>query len=241
MRGLVGLVVVAGLAGGGRAAEPYRNAAHRFALDVPDGWEALPPRDLAAYAANNGRRDRMPTVAGFRPAGTGGAPKGKHPLVLVSAMKNPKAELSFAEFETSITEVFTADHVFGYRFLRTPLAFDEPRRRATLQCQDDTIGAYSVAFLGRDDMILVGGLCDRRGYTDQLPTFRALADSFRFDDPNAPPAPPPPPSLLDKVFGSVGPAGRTAAVGGAVAVVVLGLGAVLSRGGRPDRRRRDFY
>ncbi len=245
MRGILTAIVLTMSASAAGAAEPYRDTAHKFALDVPDGWQVMLPRDLAEFNAAASRRSRDPSIAGFRPVGTVGIPvRGKHPLVVVSAIANPKAELSFAEFEKSITEVFTEDHTFGYRVLRTPLAFDEPRRRATMQCHDDAIGIYAVAFLGKDEMILIGCLCERRSYETHLPTFKALAESFRFEGPDAVPvAPPPPPSLLDKTFGSIGPTGRTAIMGGAVAVVVLALGAVLMRGGdAPERRRRrDYY
>ena len=241
MRWVLAATVALTLAGTGQAAEPYRDTAHKFALDVPDGWEVMQPRDLAAFNAASSRRNRTPSVAGLRPAGTVGIPvRGKHPVVLVAAIPIDQAELSFAEFEKDMTRVFTDEHLFGPGGLRSPLAFDEPRRRATMQCQDDTLAVYSVASLGKDEVILVNCLCERRSYETHLPTFRALADSFRFDADAVPPAPPRPPSALDRVLGPLGPTGRMAAIGAAVGLGVLLVGAVLTRGGQQSRRRDPY-
>jgi hypothetical protein len=231
-------VVAVVLLGAGRvsAAETFRDTAHKYALDLPDGWEVVPSSDLPAVnAAYGSPRNPLKTITAFREVGTVGIPvKGKRPLVVVHLILFYRPEMTFEEFEKEFTRRFTLG-VVGRLFLRAPLAFDEQRKRVIAQFNDEVIGEYSGGFLGKDEAIAVSGVVERRAFNDHLPTFEKVVDSFRFEDPNAPPAPPAPPSLLDRTFGPLGQTAQLAIVGGVVGVLVLVVGVFLMR--RPPERR----
>jgi hypothetical protein len=212
-------------------AEPYKDAAHKFALDVPDGWEVVPAKELAALNAAARRadpRDSLTRVAAFRPAGTGKSPTPwKHPRVTVASIPFHEPDATFKDFEKVLTRVFTMRNAYGQTNLRAPLAFDESKKRLIVQCNnDDGQAEYAAGFIGEKEIIIVSGLVERKAYKEHLPTFEKVVESYRFEDPSA--APPGGESpYLDRVLGTkLGRNGQTAAIGVGVAVVVLLVGSV---------------
>ena len=242
---LAAVAAVVVLLGTGRvsAAEPFRDTAHKYALDLPDGWEVMPPQDFAAM--NTTVRQRDPDdpfllLTAFRPTGMTGFPvRGKNVLVVVSTLPTDKPDKPFPEFEKEITQIFTRRGHRGQSELRVPLAFDERRKRVTVQTTLLGKFEYDAAFLGKDELIILQCLCEERILKDHLPTFEKLADSFRFEDPNAPPPPPAPPSLLDRTLGPIGATAQMAVVGGVVGVLVLVIGVFMMKRS-PDRREPRF-
>jgi hypothetical protein len=224
------------------AAETFRDTAHKYALDLPDGWEVVSPKDLRELnttARQSNPHDALVRLAAFRPVGTVGLARGKNPLAVVISIPNTRPDMTFRDFERELTFLFaTRNH--GRTILRTPLAFDEQKKRLIVQCNlNDSLAEYSGAFLGKDEVLIVSAAAERRTYPDHVPTFEKIVNSFRFEDPSAPPAPPAPPSFLDRTLGPLGQTEQMAIVGGVVGVLVLVVG-VLLLGRSPQRRGPAF-
>src|SRR5439155_12680924 len=95
---------------------------------------------------------------------------------------------------------------------------------------------FVAAHLGKDELVLVNCLTEEQSFKEHRPTFEKLTDSFRFEDP-ADPAPAAEPTGLDKMLKTnLGPTGQMVGVGVGVAAVVLVVGLVFLRGGKPARK-----
>jgi hypothetical protein len=231
-RVLVAGLAAAALAAPARGGEPYKDAAHKFALVLPDGWEVVPDKELAAFNADNRQdnpRDRYVRIALFRPAGQGGSPGNwKYPMASVVTIPFKEPDATFQDFEKVLTRVFTRRNPNGRSNLRVPLAFDEQRKRLIVQwdIDDGRLAEYSGGYIGKEEVVVVSGLVERKAYRDHVPTFEKFVDSFRFDDdPAGKPAEPP---YLDKLLKTnLGPTGQMAVVGLGVAAVVLLVGMVV--------------
>jgi hypothetical protein len=241
---VIGLAAVTllGFAGPVRGGETYRNAAHKYAIDLPDGWEARPwetseftwTRERGATKTATRVDDRGTTLCPIGAAGD------KLPAAIIEALPHDRPdEVTFAEFEKVMTRVFTTRDRFGRSDLRTPLAFDEQRKRMVVQINDGERAAYAAGFFGKTEIVVILCAADRRSYPDHLPMFEKMVDSFRFEHPSAPAAPPAPPAFLERTFGPLGQTAQMAIVGGVVGVLVLVAG-VLLMGRSPPRREPRF-
>jgi hypothetical protein len=244
-------LVAAGLAvaavctsGPARAGELFRDTVHKYVLEVPDGWEVVPPKDMAVlHQATRPDDPDKPYIllAAFRRVGTVGIPtRGRQPLALVTVLPTDKPDMTFAEFEKEITRVFTRRDARGWTNLRAPLAFDETRKRVTVQTTHHGVGEYDAGFLGKEEVIVLQCAAEERTFKDHQPAFEKLADSFRFEDPGAQPAADQTTALDKMLKTNLGPNGQMVAIGIGVTVVVLVLGVVFMRG-KPDRHRSSGY
>jgi hypothetical protein len=237
---VAGAVAAAVLAGGSPArAEPYRDATHHFTVELPDDWQVMPAAELAVAnaTARAARGGDVTHVAGFRPKSGG---PGAFPYVLVQKLPAKNPGMTFDDFE----RVFAADLglaapalVTGSRMEKP--AFDRDRNRFTVQgrgvADGDPVGVYSAGYLGKEADFVLHAYAEEPAFAGQLPTFTALADSFRFDEPVASG----PLALLDRL-NKLDPRERMAVIGGGTVVVVLAVGMLTTRRRKSARPKQPW-
>jgi hypothetical protein len=182
------VTAVAVLAGLGRA-DIYRDAQRHFTLEVPEGWQVMPAKELKAINELTKLIIRVDYVLGFRPKG---ALPMSFPYVLAQFQPGTG---TYAEIEGSLgldLERSTKKTEKSLGFLARNLQFgkavlDRAKNRIILR------GNVDVAFVGRVQVLSVGHLGSRgvlslhcyardANFERLLPTFERLNGSFRFDE-----------------------------------------------------------
>lgn len=228
------------------AAQSYQDKTHHFSVDLPDGWEVIPPDELRQVNATLRKyvlESDASLAAAFRPIGS---KRGAMPVVVAHVDGEMNNGVPFEQFERQFGRNFEAARARkrSGRQIRTTMArpvYDRERKRATFAAsvtQEDggPIGMYTVYALGPDGAVVLTGYADAETFRDHVPAFVATADSVRFEEP---PAPTDYLSALDRLVGRpVGEYGRMAIVGGVSAAVVLLVGMVAWRGTPAPRRVR---
>lgn len=230
-------------------ADPYHSAEHRFRLDVPAGWEACSAEELKRTNQISGHEFPgmdVAMVAGFRPVGSapagrpGPTPVRQDAIVFVQFDRRAAGKAPFEELEAEITRDLAAVERdepeamlrLGRRMIFTAPEFDRARKRFVVRGTSDRRRSTvrSVGYPGPDGLVILHGYTRPGGSEADLAAITQLGDSFRFDEPDVPP------TFVDRVFGDrVGPVGRMAIVGVAIAVLVWVVGAVVLRD-KPARR-----
>jgi hypothetical protein len=251
------VAAVLAFAGSGRA-DQYHNTEYRFTFDVPAGWVPCAADELKR--ANQISGEEFPGmevnfVAGFRPTppprptpDRNGfvpvtTPLRSDAVVFVQIDKRVNDKTSFEDLEKEITKDFAA-HERGEpeamirlarRMIFTKPEFDHTRKRFIVSGASDGSRRHTVRSVGHlspDGLVIVHGYTRPGGSDEDLAVITAMGDSFRFDEPEKPA-----PTALDRLFGDkVGPTGRMAIIGGAIALLVVAVGAFVLRE-KPDARR----
>jgi hypothetical protein len=183
-----------------------------------DGWAVVSPR--------------------LRPDGT----------VLIQLDRRVKDSTPFEDLEKELTRDYEASERgepeatlrLARRLLSTRPEFDRERKRftarGTVGRPGDVSTTVSVGRLSPNGLLILHGFTRPGGSEADLAVIQKMVESFRSDEPPAPP-----PSFLDRIFGDrVGPTGRMAIVGVVIALLVVAVGAVFLRE-KPARGRSDGH
>lgn len=208
------------------AEEMYRNEARHFSMDVPDGWEVMPPQVLAA-ANESGRDLAGPHYAAYL-AGLRRRADPPQPIILIQfepanlRSKSPE-ELEKRLTDTLNTVVRQAKGMLsdlGRDMSGDEVVLDWPAKRFIVRTRMSaggmTAAGYSVGVIGRDGIVLLHCYTLHSELRQWLPTFHAVADSVRFDPGYQ--FDPPQASATDLVFGVLGGVALVAVVAAGIAL-----------------------
>ena len=191
---LLVILTLAVLAGGTRArAEGYRDAKRHFSLTIPQGWVRLDPLLLAGI--NDTVRQRMPGSKihyqeGFQPVNQ---KFGTCPHILLEVQRHASPGLSYDDIEkgyakalrSSVKQVEGAFRDVVKDLSVGDIILDRSTNRilARLEVAADAgkVQGLSIGFLGADGVVWLHGYARQEQFQKALPTFHAIADSFRYD------------------------------------------------------------
>jgi hypothetical protein len=177
------------------SAEVYRDPAGHFTLDIPTAWEAWSSAELEEL--NQVARRLNATLeygTAFRRRNT---PKSGLPRVLVQVMP-PHEFTSYADVESALEHQFpgTPGKVKQVERLLKGAAqdlsvgkavLDRSTNRYVIRTQASvpgvgTVQAISTGHVGSERIVFLHCYADERDFSDWLPTFELLNDSFQFDE-----------------------------------------------------------
>jgi hypothetical protein len=174
-------------------AESYRDDAHHFTLQLPEGWGRMPPDALAA--ANASGQDwpvpKSDFLAGFHrttPARAGS------PIILLQFEPERLEGKSLEEIERKWSRDSQRVARLGEGLVANgrsslsvePVVIDRDAKRLTLRVRMDVPGApplacYTVGTIGKRGIVLLHCYTAEAEFAQWLPELIAIADSVHFD------------------------------------------------------------
>jgi hypothetical protein len=179
------------LYGGPARAEDYRDESRHYALTLPDDWTLMAPEWLAAINAFSREKVGIEYQAGFA---VKDRPAGSTPYVLVQHLNKSLEGKTYDQIDRSLANEMSqgVKQVEGkFADVAKDLsvgqaALDRARNRIIIRGQMDVVDTgriKSVSFgpLGEQGIVLVHCYALEPEFDSRLPTFNAIAESFRFD------------------------------------------------------------
>ena len=208
-------------------AEQYRDAAQRFTLELPEEWGLMPADALAAI--NDSARDKVnPSVRYIGGFQLKSKPPADPPYILIQFKPGRMEGLPFEQLELELSNrpPERLEQIDGkisdvFSTLTDGISVIERARRRLLMRTHVVVAGFgpvtgiSCGMIGNDGLINLHCYSREAEFTQYLPAFEAIADSFRFDPgfEYVPPSPPPSQSpvtwpdmaggLVGAIFGAV--------------------------------------
>jgi hypothetical protein len=194
-------ILAAFAAVGTASAEPYRDAARHFTVEVPKGWRAMTAGELEEV--NDMARRLSPeypveVVAGFYPRGAGFS---EYPHILVHMKSAALRGLTYEEIEKSFNQQLSSAardlrraNSDGHRTFEVAKAVvDRNRNRIIFTSRDQfrhrfgssDVRGFCVGHFTSDGVIFVESYCADKDWAEYVPVFSRLNDSFRLDPGHA--------------------------------------------------------
>jgi hypothetical protein len=189
---LAGVVLLPAPAGGGPT---YTDPAGHYSLSLPDDWVEMDPdvldtfADLARAAGNR----RFYIAAGYQ---VRDKPIYDHPFIVVLVADHDAGGMSLKQAESSIRSSFFSQRPAGSRSgavgraVTEAVQFEPDRHRLvadgwTTNPIGQKTSTRTYVMIGRRKLVFLAGLVDAGRFDEAIPTFAAIAHSFRFGDGDA--------------------------------------------------------
>ncbi len=144
------------------------DATQHFSFDIPPDWQPISPTEIDAVRGPGSQG----LLAGARSKDTG------VPYCVVQAVSKPPGD------PAGYVDKFRLDAI-GSGMTVTSGVYDTRRQAVILQAQHrlptGIVNVTTYAFVGKNAVICINCYDFEAGFSKSMPTFEALADSFRFD------------------------------------------------------------
>jgi hypothetical protein len=181
--------------GGFAQAEPYRDEARHFTLTLPADWVVMSADRVEKI--NEFTQQRMPNAqlhydTGFQPRGKSA---GSFPYILVQSLRQRMSGATYEDVEKALAKDFKSE-VKKVKDAFADLMADAAVGQLTLERSGNRflmpleinatgigkVRGLSAGMIGSEGIVMLHGYVPDAEYQQYLPAFRALIDSFHYDE-----------------------------------------------------------